>query len=449
MKLKVHFGRLKWVVVVVLFVLLLAVLCMPDFASIRDHTRRAEDLSNLNAIYKAIAAWGLDTVHPTGPLSLEQLVKAGKISPDMLVSRETGEPIKYYPFPDTTDSDRILLASRGKTGWNIVRCSGSGMWVDDGIPEAAEPPNLQLADLRKQEKTESFAAEVKMNENDRKTVHEACGAGRWFPARKAELQKMVNGFIDEAEVGALKGRIVGAISPHAGYIYSGRISGYVFKAIKKQADEGKGPDTVVVLGFSHSGGFPGAVIMDGDAISTPLGEAVLDRDAARILMANRNLIRFDYGPHQGEHSAENQVPFVQAALPKARLVVVLIGDHNPKTLEQLVAGLNDLAGQKKILVVASSDMLHDPDYDLVTRTDRATLKIIEAMDDKKLLQEWSPARQIFCGMMPVVVTMRFTAAQKCAQGTVLKYENSGDRHPEGRGQWVVGYGAVVFLIPEK
>jgi len=83
----------------------------------------------------------------------------------------------------------------------------------------------------------------------------------------------------------------------------------------------------------------------------------------------------------------------------------------------------------------------------VTRTDKATLKIVESMDDKKLLQGWSYDRQIFCGMAPVTVTMRFAAGQECRSGTVLHYENSGDKHPESRGQWVVGYGAVVFLAP--
>ncbi|MDO9542475.1 MAG: AmmeMemoRadiSam system protein B [Kiritimatiellia bacterium] len=336
----------------------------------------------------------------------------------------------------------------GRTGWALITILviGSGMWIEDGTPEAVKL-DLQLAELKKQEKIEPFASEAKMNENNPKVVREACGAGRWFPAGKAELQKMVNGFIDQAEVSGLKGRIVGAISPHAGYVYSGKIAGYVFKAIKKQAEEGNAPDTVVILGISHRGGFPGAVLMDGDAITTPLGETALDREAARILMANRDTIKLDYRPHHGEHSAENQIPFVQAELPKAKLVVALIGDHNPKTLEQLVSGLADLAKQKKILVVASSDMLHDPDYDLVTRTDKATLKITEAMDDKKFLQEWSYDRQIFCGMAPVVVTMRFSAGQGCKKGTVLKYENNGDLHPESRGQWVVGYGAVVFSVP--
>ena len=286
-----------------------------------------------------------------------------------------------------------------------------------------------------------------MNSNNPKIVREACGAGRWFPAGKAELQKMVNGFIDQAEVGNLKGRIVGAISPHAGYVYSGKIAGYAFKAIKKQAEAGNAPETVVVLGISHHGGFPGAALMDGDAIATPLGETALDRGAAKIMMANRDTIKLDYRPHQGEHSAENQIPFVQAALPKAKLVVALIGDHNPKTLAQFADGLADLAGQKRILVVASSDMLHDPDYDLVGRTDKATLKIVAAMDDQKLLQEWNYDRQVFCGLAPVVVVMRFAAGQGCKNGTVLKYENSGDMHPESRGQWVVGYGAVVFLAP--
>lgn len=285
-----------------------------------------------------------------------------------------------------------------------------------------------------------------MNDVNPKTVREACGAGRWFPSNAIELAKMTSGFIDKAEVGGVKGRIVGAISPHAGYVYSGPIAGYVFKAVKQQAEKGNAPETVVILGFSHRGAFPGVALMDGDAVSTPLGETALDREAAKILMADRDAIKLDYRPHYGEHSAENQIPFIQAALPNARLVVGLMGDHNQKSINQLVSGLEELAKRKKILVVASSDMLHDPDYDLVTRTDKATLKTVETMDDKKLLEGWGYARQTFCGMAPVVVVMRFAASQKCAQATVLKYENSGEKHPESRGQWVVGYGAVVFQV---
>ena len=286
-----------------------------------------------------------------------------------------------------------------------------------------------------------------MSTNNRRIIREACGAGRWFPAGKAELQKMINGFIDNAIVSEVQGRIVGAISPHAGYVHSGPIAGYVFKAIKEQAQKGDAPDTVVILGLSHRGAFPGVALMDGDAVSTPLGEAVLDREAAKIIMAGRDVIKFDYRPHYGEHSAENEIPFVQAVLPKAGLVVAIMGDHHQRSIIQLVNGLEDLAKRKKILVIASSDLLHDPNYDLVTRTDKATLKIVEAMEDTKILQEWGYDRQTFCGIGPVIVTMRFAAGQKCKKGTVLKYENSGEKNPASRGQWVVGYGAVVFSVP--
>ncbi|MDD5484164.1 MAG: AmmeMemoRadiSam system protein B [Kiritimatiellae bacterium] len=293
------------------------------------------------------------------------------------------------------------------------------------------------------------AEEQKMKENNRRIVREACGAGRWFPAGKTELRRMVAGFIDRAEAEPGPGRIIAAIAPHAGYIYSGTVAGYVFKALKQQAEQGKEPETVVILGLSHRGGFPGAALMDGDAFATPLGETALDSEAAKILSNNRPAVRLDYSPHCGEHSAENQIPFVQVALPKAKLVVVLIGDQSGDTIGELAAGLSELARTRKILVIASSDMLHDPDYDLVSRTDRATLKMVENMDIGKLQENWAYDRQIFCGLAPVTVAIRFAAAQGCAKGTALKYENSGDAHPESRGQWVVGYGAVVFIAPDR
>ena len=187
--------------------------------------------------------------------------------------------------------------------------------------------------------------------------------------------------------------------------------------------------------------------MDGDAIETPLGEMPLDSQAAGVLMAGRSRIAFSYAPHAGEHSAENEIPFVQVALPDAKLVVAIVGDHESKTLQELVAGLNDLAKQKRILVVASSDMLHDADYDLVTKTDKATLEKVKSMDCNALLKSWDYCRQVFCGIAPVLAVMQFSGAQGCTNGTVLRYRNSGDDFPESRGQWVVGYGACVFAVP--
>lgn len=286
-----------------------------------------------------------------------------------------------------------------------------------------------------------------MNHKNQQVVRRTHGDGRWFPGDKATLSKMIKEYIDAAQVSTITGRIIGAISPHAGYVYSGPIAGYVFRVIKEQAAKGEAPDTVVILGLSHQGACHGVALMDGDIVRSPLGDTALDKDAAELLTSNRPSVCLDYAPHNGEHSAENQIPFVQTVLPNARLVVGLIGDHDPKTCGELSAGLGELAKKRKLLVIASSDLLHDPDYTLVTRTDHASLKNVAALQTQELLKRWSYENQIFCGMSAVAVTMRFVEQQGCREGIVLRYRNTGDDYPDSRGHWVVGYGAVVFPLP--
>jgi len=287
-----------------------------------------------------------------------------------------------------------------------------------------------------------------MPESAEKVVRPAHGAGRWYPGRGSELKEMAEGYIEAAQVPKIPGVIVGAIAPHAGYVYSGKTAGYTFRAIRDNAAAGHRPDTVVILGLSHRGGFPGTALMDGDAIETPLGEAPLDRESARVLTAASPSVFFDYTPHRGEHSAENEIPFVQAALPGVGLVVGIMGDHAPRTIDDLVQALTALAEEKRVLVIASSDMLHHPDYELVTETDTKTLEKIAQMDDAAVEKNWGPSHQIFCGIGPVLVTMRYAASLGCKKGVVLAYWNSGDDFPESRGRWVVGYGSAVFAVPE-
>jgi len=279
-------------------------------------------------------------------------------------------------------------------------------------------------------------------------IRQAVGAGRWFPGDGAALEAMVDGYIEDAQVRKVDARIVSAIAPHAGYIYSGKVAGHTFRAIKENVADGYRPGTVVVLGFSHRRGFQGVAIMDGDKIETPLGRSVLDDGAGRILSSGSRRIFHSYGPHRGEHSAENLVPFLQAVLPEAKMVIGIIGDHDPRTLKDLTSALVTLAETRQVLVLASSDMLHDPSYQRVSRVDRETLATVAAMDHDALRRSWKPNHQVFCGIGPVLAAMQFAEVQGCRKGTVLYYRNSGDDHPESRGSWVVGYPSVVFAAAE-
>jgi AmmeMemoRadiSam system protein B len=79
--------------------------------------------------------------------------------------------------------------------------------------------------------------------------------------------------------------------------------------------------------------------------------------------------------------------------------------------------------------------------------DRRTLALIAALDGDGLAGAWDAANQVCCGLMPVLTVMRHAREIGCDKGRVLFYRNSGDDYPESRGEWVVGYGAVVFEEP--
>lgn len=271
------------------------------------------------------------------------------------------------------------------------------------------------------------------------------GDGRWFPGRGDELRGMVDDFLDAADVPPHDGRVVAALAPHAGFIYSGAVAGHTFRAVRDDAASGNTPDTVVIVGFTHRERFAGVALLDGDAVVTPMGESRLDRDAAALLAGSDPCIEFSSAPHAGEHSAENEIPFVQAALPDVPLVVALMGDHSEGVVTALTCALRALAESRRILLIASTDMLHNPDYELVTRTDHATLRVLESMDIDALRESWSASHQPVCGVGPVSVALDFARSSGAKRGTTLCYRNSGDDHPESRGDWVVGYCAVAFI----
>jgi len=281
---------------------------------------------------------------------------------------------------------------------------------------------------------------------ERRVARAALGAGKWFPGTRQELTQSIKAFIAEAFIPELDGSITAIIAPHAGYIYSGPVAGYAYRAIQESTAIHGAPETVVVLGFSHRGEGQGVALMDGTTFITPLGEIPLDSTAASILIGADPRITYDYRPHMGEHSLENQVPFIQTVLPSASLVMALIGSRDPASLDSLAKALAVLAGKKKILVVASSDMLHDPSYEKVRKTDQATLRHVATMNITGVLHDWDYSQQVFCGIGPVITAMKFAERRGCVKATVLRYRNSGDDYPESRGQWVVGYGAVVFTV---
>ncbi|MBN1862531.1 MAG: AmmeMemoRadiSam system protein B, partial [Dehalococcoidales bacterium] len=63
-------------------------------------------------------------------------------------------------------------------------------------------------------------------------------AGQFYPAQAAKLREMIRGMVDETTA---KEDVVGLVSPHAGYIYSGPVAGATISRIRFK-------DTFIILG---------------------------------------------------------------------------------------------------------------------------------------------------------------------------------------------------------
>ncbi|MCK5001135.1 MAG: AmmeMemoRadiSam system protein B [Anaerohalosphaera sp.] len=158
-------------------------------------------------------------------------------------------------------------------------------------------------------------------------------------------------------------RIVGAIVPHAGWVFSGGLAGAVFSAIR---ESNGAVDTFVIFGAAHRFFGHGAAVYDNGAWMTPLGEIGIDEELAGQI-AEIGGVERDIGAHAGEHSIEVQVPFVQYLFAGAKIVPVLMpaGKHAVdigKAVGKIIARVTD----KSVVCIASTDLTHyGPRYGFV------------------------------------------------------------------------------------
>ena len=94
-------------------------------------------------------------------------------------------------------------------------------------------------------------------------------------------------------------------------------------------------------------------------MGNPLGEIQVDAELAAAIAAERkDLISLSTSAHDGEHSIEVQLPFIQALCPRARIVPVA----TPPLLAACDIGAAIASAVSKcparVMVVASTDLTH-------------------------------------------------------------------------------------------
>ncbi|MHC4201152.1 MAG: AmmeMemoRadiSam system protein B, partial [Planctomycetota bacterium] len=291
-------------------------------------------------------------------------------------------------------------------------------------------------------------------------VREPAAAGGFYPADANELRKMVAGYLAAAKKVQVPGRVIAIIAPHAGYSFSGPAAGWAYKQI-----EGADVETVILVG-GHSGGLPAAAVWPGGSWETPLGAAAVDgRLAAALCRASgkepaaaRGNTKVHLAPLMGgrpDQALEVQVPFVQVALPRAKIVPVYYNTQDAAAAARLGTALARAMSGRKAVMVASTDLSHYPDAATATKVDRAILQTICTLDSRKILEvnrRLLAAHQgknlscVVCGMGAVLATVEAAKKLGATGARVIGYDHSGNRMRRDKSR-VVGYAAVAIYGP--
>ena len=285
-------------------------------------------------------------------------------------------------------------------------------------------------------------------------------AGQFYEASKESLLEQVEScFTSELGPGTTKKekrskRVIGAICPHAGFIYSGSAAAYAYKEISASAK----PDLIIIVGPNHTG--MGRTSFTSEDFETPLGTVNINKEFIEILKKQDDIVE-DGRAHVYEHSLEVQLPFLQHIFKDSFTFVpiVISSEVNIKS----VAGSLKKAIQeyerngKSVLIIASSDFAHQgPSYgyvpfpetldanelkEKIKNLDLEAIELIKNLDHEGFMEYVKKTGITICGFLPIYILLSILK-EKNPKSELLKYYTSGDISGDYTNS--VSYASIVF-----
>jgi len=255
-------------------------------------------------------------------------------------------------------------------------------------------------------------------------------AGTFYPARSAQLRSAITSYLEAAALPRLNGTVRAVIAPHAGYIYSGPIAGYSFRALAPLPEDA----SVFLMGPAHY--VPVSEVALGDFVSmeTPLGPVKVDEAMVEKLADANACLTIQNQAHLPEHSLEVELPFLQmAASDKFQVIPMLFGQPDFECVASILLPI--IAENPKARIVVSSDLSHYHPYATARRLDTSFIAAVLKNDSS------AAARGEACGRYPILTLMLIAQALGW-RPHLLDYRNSGDT--AGDKRQVVGYAAIAY-----
>jgi len=169
----------------------------------------------------------------------------------------------------------------------------------------------------------------------------------WYPRNPSEIADFLSDFSKNTGLYAQQPAVRAAVSPHAGWYYSGRIAARAVACLNPQAE------TIVVLGGHLPAGYPALFAME-DAVRTPFGPMRIDDELRSVLKKELNGEEDRFR----DNTVEVLLPMVRFFFPQANLLWLRLPAETSsykagKTTARASEKLN-----RKINVLASTDLTH-------------------------------------------------------------------------------------------
>ena len=272
-------------------------------------------------------------------------------------------------------------------------------------------------------------------------------AGAFYPGSPIQLRKAIASYYEQVPDMEPAGKILAAVAPHAGYVYSGGVAACTHKSLSSIEF-----DTIVIIGHDI-GRDAVAFVCPVDYFQTPLGKMPVDREMMQKIQAFHPGIRADRTVHSREHTIEVQLPFLQVRDKPCKIIPILFGNPTLENSRILADAILASAANKNVFVLASADLSHYPPYEAACKVDSATLAAIKSLDAKAFFNYLGNQRKLLptpnlrtaiCASGGIGTAIFFARAHGADSARILHYANSGDVKA-GNKDRVVGYGSVLFL----
>lgn len=283
-------------------------------------------------------------------------------------------------------------------------------------------------------------------------IRQPAVAGRFYPASAEACMREIDAMRRPVEI--QKGLVLGAIVPHAGWVYSGATAALAWETLAQAK-----PETVVIFGAVHVLDANHASMYSQGGWETPLGMLEVDDDLGRRVARCRD-VSIDPSVHEHEHSIEVQLPLVRRILGEVRILPIGVrpGRFAPE-IGRICAAEAAERG-RPVAFVGSTDLTHyGPSFGFEPHgrgeagvrwardvNDRKLVQRIAALDAEGGLTEAATSHNA-CGAGAVAATIGAVLELGADRYIELEHTTSADIELREGGvpMTSVGYEAGVFV----